>query len=1020
MIATLTAFIACEDEIDEVAQWNKLADYSVRIAKLENACEILNSNVVSLNILAEAQKDNIGITDVKEVAEGCVIFFSDGRYVVLRNGADGKDGVDGKDGQDGLNGTNGVDGKDGKDGYVPAIAIKKDVDGIYYWTCDGAFMIDAEGNKVPAQGKDGKDGVDGVNGINGTNGLVAQFMVSENGELQYRYNDTDAWTSLGNVKGADGANGADGINGTNGTNGTNGVDGKSPTFKIEAGNLMVSYDGENWSDLGTVKGADGVNGVDGANGTNGTNGADGINGTNGTDGKDGITPEFKIDGGLWYVSYDNKTTWIELGQATGDKGEKGDTGAKGDKGDAGVNGTNGTDGINGTNGTNGKDGITPKLKIVDGYWYISYDGGATWESDPIGQATGDKGDKGDKGDAGVDGKTPTFKIEGGVLFVSYDATTWTSLGKISGENGTDGKTPTMKIEGGDWYVSYDEGETWTNLGQATGDKGANGVNGTNGTNGITPTFKVESGNLYVSYNEGTSWTNLGNVKGADGVNGTNGTNGTNGAAGKDGVTPKLKITDGYWYISYDNEKTWTKLDKATGANGANGTNGVDGKTPQFKIEGGALLVSYDSKTWTSLGIVKGADGKDGVNGTNGTNGTNGAAGKDGVTPKFKITDGYWYVSYDNGTTWTKLDKATGANGANGTNGTDGITPTFKVEGGNLYVSYNEGTSWTNLGNVKGANGTNGTNGTAGKDGVSPKFKITDGYWYVSYDNGTTWTKLDKATGADGKDGVSPELSINSEGHLISTVNGVATDLGNVTGATPVIKVEDGKWKVSTDGGTNWTEIEGSSTVGGGTSNNPSLPGNGVLNGYEYVDLGLPSGTKWATMNVGASKNNDYGTYFAWGEIAPAPSNNYSSANCKAYGKSYAQLSELGIIRSATKPYLTAEYDAATANWGEGWRMPTKADFDELLNECLWTKTEIGGVSGYRVESAKVYNANWIFLPCAGFHYTSSNSVGSKGYYWSSTALFDTSAYSLYFDSISKDVGNHFYRNNGCTVRPVTE
>ena len=971
MILGAVAFIACEDDIDEVAQWNRVVDNSSDIAGLKSACDKINYNVSSFTKIVEAQNKNLFISAAYPNEDGFLIVFSDGSFAQLLNGKDGADGKDGVDGKDGINGTNGVDGKDGKDGYVPAIAIKKDADGIYYWTCDGAFMLDETGNKVPAQGKDG------ANGINGTNGLVAQFMVSEAGELQYRYSDTDAWTSLGNVKGADG------INGTNGTNGTNGADGKTPTFKIVEGNLLVSYDGENWNDLGNVKGADG------ANGTNGSNGADGINGTNGND---GITPEFKIEDGKWFVSYNNKATWVELGQATGDKGEKGD---KGDAGLNGTNGTNGTDGINGTNGTNGKDGITPKLKIVDGYWYISYDGGVTYETEPLGKATGDKGANGTNG---VDGKTPTFKVEGGVLFVSYDETTWKSLGLVKGVSGEAGKTPTMKIEGGDWYVSYDDGETWANLGQATGDKGANG---TNGTNGITPTFKVEGGNLYVSYNEGASWSNLGNVKGADGVNGTNG---TNGAAGKDGVTPKMKITDGYWYISYDNEKTWTKLDKATGANGTNGTNGVDGKTPQFKIEGGALLVSYDSKTWTSLGIVKGADGKDGVNGTNGTNGTNGAAGKDGVTPKMKITDGYWYVSYDNGTTWTKLDKATGANGANGTNGNDGITPTFKVEGGNLYVSYNEGTSWTNLGNVKGANGTNGT------AGVTPKFKITDGYWYVSYDNEKTWTKLDKATGADGVDGKTPELSINSEGHLISTVNGVATDLGfGGASGNVIFKYTNDLLAFSSDGGKTWYAISGAAPF--------TMPkSSGKVDGYAYVDLGLPSGLKWATMNVGAKEENDYGTHFAWGEIAPAPDNNYLSPNCKAYNITSSALKTSGVLDANGN--LTADYDAATQNWSENWRMPTKAEFDELLNNCTWTWTSLGGVNGYKVESG--WNGNWIFLPAAGYrHSTSSSDVGSYGSYWSSTVDEDsnTSADRLYFYSGKKysDYNSRFY---GRTVRPV--
>ncbi len=197
------------------------------------------------------------------------------------------------------------------------------------------------------------------------------------------------------------------------------------------------------------------------------------------------------------------------------------------------------------------------------------------------------------------------------------------------------------------------------------------------------------------------------------------------------------------------------------------------------------------------------------------------------------------------------------------------------------------------------------------------------------------------------------------------------------------------------------------------------PVSGKVDGYGYVDLGLPSGLKWATMNVGAVDGKDYGgTCFAWGEIAPAFDNDYADINCKAYGKYDSQLREQGVIDAKGK--LTAKYDAATQNWSKNWRMPTDAEFDELIKNCIWTWTSFGDVNGYKVAS-KVNN-NWIFLPAAGHRYGNNNyNVGSKGYYLSSTIYkYDTyNAYCLYLDSSSKNV-NSSDRRTGRNIRPVTE
>ena len=174
---------------------------------------------------------------------------------------------------------------------------------------------------------------------------------------------------------------------------------------------------------------------------------------------------------------------------------------------------------------------------------------------------------------------------------------------------------------------------------------------------------------------------------------------------------------------------------------------------------------------------------------------------------------------------------------------------------------------------------------------------------------------------------------------------------------------------------------------------------------EYVDLGLPSGLKWATHNIGATTPEEYGNYYAWGEVLPK--NTYTEANSLTYGKSMNDISG-------------TEYDAATVNWGGDWRMPTKTEMQELLDNCTWTWTTQNGVNGYKVTSK--LNSNYIFLPAAGYRAGSSlNSTGVYGFYWSSTPYYDVDgyAYRLDFDSASQGMYNGD-RYCGLSVRPVVE
>ncbi|MGM9746281.1 MAG: hypothetical protein ACI30H_04915 [Paludibacteraceae bacterium] len=174
------------------------------------------------------------------------------------------------------------------------------------------------------------------------------------------------------------------------------------------------------------------------------------------------------------------------------------------------------------------------------------------------------------------------------------------------------------------------------------------------------------------------------------------------------------------------------------------------------------------------------------------------------------------------------------------------------------------------------------------------------------------------------------------------------------------------------------------------------------NGYEWVDLGLS--VKWATHNVGAVRPEGYGDYFAWGETEPKSS--YSNSNY-----SY----------SANPSVLPLDRDAARANWGGAWRMPTNAEWTELREKCAWKWTDDYkgiGVHGYIVTS--LTNGNAIFLPAAGLRdYGDLGFAGYDGYYWSSSLYTDYPghAWFVYFFSDGVD-GFYNDRYCGLSVRPV--
>ena len=188
---------------------------------------------------------------------------------------------------------------------------------------------------------------------------------------------------------------------------------------------------------------------------------------------------------------------------------------------------------------------------------------------------------------------------------------------------------------------------------------------------------------------------------------------------------------------------------------------------------------------------------------------------------------------------------------------------------------------------------------------------------------------------------------------------------------------------------------------------------------EAVDLGLPSGLKWGSMNVGASKPEDYGNHYAWGEIKTKTS--YTGSNYKFGPVQYSELSMYSKYETKLggdkKTVLEAEDDAASVNVGSGWRMANFEEWKELREKCTWTWTTRNRVNGMLVTGP---NGKSIFLPAAGVFESTKNRVGSYGSYWtSSLAEAEGMAHAVDFISSGKDkalIGRCY----GLSVRPVKD
>lgn len=393
LFVAITMIIAgCSEPFDDSKIWDKLDNHESRIAKLEELCKQVNTNISSLQTIVKALQNNDYVTGVTPITKdgetiGYTITFTKSQPITIYHGEDGKDGQ---------NGTDGKDGADGKDGITPIIGVKQDIDNIYYWTLNGEWLLDANGNKIKAQGTDGK------NGQNGEDGLPPKLKI-ENDYWYVSYDNGQTWTKLGKATGEDGKDGQNGTDGKNDDSFFQSVDTSNDEYVIftladgtqiqlptwyafEQLRTLCNQMNTNISSLQSLVNALQDNDYitsctplmeDGTqigytitfakSGSiiiyHGKDGKDGENGTNGTDGIDGATP---IIGAKHHT--DNILYWTLNGEWLLDvNGEKVPV-----------------------HGKDGKDAITPQLKIENNYWYISYDNGISWTQ--LDKAVGEDGD----------------------------------------------------------------------------------------------------------------------------------------------------------------------------------------------------------------------------------------------------------------------------------------------------------------------------------------------------------------------------------------------------------------------------------------------------------------------------------------------------------------------------------------------------------------------------------------------------------------------------------------------------
>ncbi len=194
--------------------------------------------------------------------------------------------------------------------------------------------------------------------------------------------------------------------------------------------------------------------------------------------------------------------------------------------------------------------------------------------------------------------------------------------------------------------------------------------------------------------------------------------------------------------------------------------------------------------------------------------------------------------------------------------------------------------------------------------------------------------------------------------------------------------------------------------------NTEIPSNGEINGHKWVDLGLPSGLKWATCNVGTDVVDQSGNHYKWGETS-------------TFQDKGSKKNELYGTEVTTEISGNPQYDAARAEWGGTWRIPTLAEFNELIENCTWEWTSIGRRKGVKVTSK--HNGNYIFLPAAGicnnytYTYGRADDINESAMYWTSTpSQAHPSHYTFRLSITNIAFTTSSSRTEGLSIRPVSD
>ena len=428
----VVALTSCKYDDDDL--WNSVHGLENRVAKLEELCKQMNTNISSLQTIVTALQNNVYVTgttplmkDGKEI--GYTITFSKGNPITIYHGKDGQDG---------------------EDGTTPTISVKKDTDGVYYWTLNGEFIM-VDGGKIQAEGKDG---------TNGTNGTTPQFKI-ENDYWFVSYDNGTNWTQLGKATGEDGVGSDSMFSGVDYETSTdyiiftlsNGTQIKLPTWSaFEALQRLCNETNTNLSALQTIVTAlqnnDYITSVDPLTENGKVVGytikfakSNPIVIYNGKDGADGNTPVISVKkdtDGIYYWTLDGEFIVVD-GQKIKAQG------------------------TDGNNGADGSDGVTPKLEIREGYWWISYDNGTNWSQ--LGKATGEDGKDADSIKITQDENNVYFELaDGTVITISKTGQSVDpNIIQFADEN-VKKLCVGMWDTNGDLELSYDEAATVTSLG----------------------------------------------------------------------------------------------------------------------------------------------------------------------------------------------------------------------------------------------------------------------------------------------------------------------------------------------------------------------------------------------------------------------------------------------------------------------------------------------------------------------------------------------------------------------------